>query len=64
MCIGIYKCKNILYFLSVKMAKFDLTKDDEDYWNSSEKHSFSFDQNTEVKYYEYFIYCYVVLLLY
>ncbi|KAK0088890.1 hypothetical protein PV325_010341 [Microctonus aethiopoides] len=30
------------------MAKFDLIKDDEDYWNSSEKHSFSFDQNTEV----------------
>ena len=23
-------------------------KDDEDYWNSSDKHSFSFDQNTEV----------------
>ncbi|XP_011310891.1 spermatogenesis-defective protein 39 homolog [Fopius arisanus] len=30
------------------MSKADASKDDEEYWNSSEKHSFSFDQNTEV----------------
>ncbi|XP_063976175.1 spermatogenesis-defective protein 39 homolog [Diachasmimorpha longicaudata] len=30
------------------MSKNDPSKDDEEYWNSSEKHSFSFDQNTEI----------------
>lgn len=25
------------------------SKDDEDYWNSSEKHSFSFDATSEVR---------------
>ncbi|CAD6202027.1 GSCOCG00002908001-RA-CDS, partial [Cotesia congregata] len=30
------------------MSKYELSKDDEDYWNSSEGHSFSFDQNNEV----------------
>ncbi|KAG8034936.1 hypothetical protein G9C98_008012 [Cotesia typhae] len=29
------------------MSKYELSKDDEDYWNSSEGHSFSFDQNNE-----------------
>ncbi|XP_034947529.1 spermatogenesis-defective protein 39 homolog [Chelonus insularis] len=29
------------------MSKIDISKDDEDYWNSSERHSFSFDQNYE-----------------
>ncbi|KAF7993157.1 hypothetical protein HCN44_005938 [Aphidius gifuensis] len=31
------------------MSKNDIQKDDEDYWNSSEKHAFSFDQNNEVE---------------
>lgn len=31
------------------MSKNDIQKDDEDYWNSSEKHAFSFDQNNETE---------------
>lgn len=30
------------------MAKNDPFKDDEEYWNSSEKHAFNFEQNAEV----------------
>lgn len=38
------------------MSKNDPQKDDEEFWNSSEKHAFSFDQNNEV---EIFIYLFI-----